>query len=292
LVQALLALIVAGATRGAAQDEPLEGEVARLVAELAAPTRAARLAAQERLLALPEEAVPLLDHVEPPPGFEPGAALAYVRGHRPRAPKPIAVPAGTYKVGSTFGPDQNPTRTVTISGFFVDDVEVTCFEWWRFVRATGTAAPPDWIGGRYRFGGESQPVGNVTAEEAGRFAAWVGGRLPTTDEWEVAAHGGSPRPYPWGGEFEGHLARRPGRILNWSLEPPDVGSEPEDRSPSGASDFTSSLMEWVLLPDGRAAARGGSFLSGGQEFLRLTRAADPRISRRPVVGVRVVDRQR
>ncbi len=282
LVQALVAVTTAASDHGE--------EVARLVGELAAPTRAARLEAQEALLALPGEAVPLLAQAVPPPGFEPRAALRYALSHRPRAPRPVKVPAGSYRVGSPFVPDQNPPREVTLEAFSIDDVEVTCFQWWRFTRATGSSLPPDWLAGRYGYGGESLPVANVAPEEAARFAEWVGGRLPTADEWEVAAHGGTCRPFPWGEEFDGHLTHQPLRRF-FSVAAPEVGSEEDDRSPFGGHDFCSSLSEWVTLPDGRFAARGGSFLSGGKEFLRLTRAPDPRLTRRrPVVGVRVVGR--
>jgi formylglycine-generating enzyme required for sulfatase activity len=297
LAQALLLLLIAPCLTcvGLAQEptrEELERQVLRLVAALAAPARAERLAAQEALLALPDEAVPLLDLAAPPPGFEPRAALDYVRRHPPRAPRPLVVPAGTYRVGSSAPADRNPPREVTLATFRIDDVEVTCFQWWRFARTTGASTPPDWIGGRYRYGGESLPVGNVAPEEAQQFAAWAGGRLPTADEWEVAAHGGWPRPYPWGDEFEGHLRGAPARGLFGGGEPPEVASEPEDRSPFGGHDFCSSLMEWVKLPDGGIAARGGSYL-WSKDLMRLTRAPDAMLNRRrSTVGLRVADRAR
>jgi formylglycine-generating enzyme required for sulfatase activity len=271
----------------------LAQEVERLVAALAADARADRLSAQEALLALPAAADALLEAAVSPPGFEPRTALDYVRTHRPRAPRPVVVPAGTYKVGSGAPVDQNPAHEVSLATFRIDDVEVTCFEWWRFVRASGTPPPPGWVGGRYRYGGESLPVGDVSPEEAEQFAKWTGGRLPTADEWEVAAHGGSPRAYPWGDDFEGHFN---GMLLRRGLsigEPPEVASVDDDRSPFGGFDFCGSLMEWVRLPDGRIAARGGYFTAGNRDFYRLTRAPDARLTRRrAVVGLRVVDRKK
>lgn len=293
LVQALLVL-TAPAT-GAAQEtdaKALEREVAAHVAALAAPVRAERLAAQEALLSLPDAAWPFVQRAAPPPGFEPAKALAYVKAHRPRAPRPTAIPGGSYGVGSRAAVDQNPPREVQLRGFRIDDVEVTCFEWWRFVRATGAIPPPDWLGGRYRYGGESQPVANVEPSEAEQFATWVGGRIPSSDEWEVAAHSGTRRPYPWGEEFEGPLTAVAMRRLLSGGEPPDVGSAPEDRSPFGGFDFCASLAEWVKLPDGKFAARGGSFFTGGKELLRLTRSPDLRQTRRrSSIGLRVVDRR-
>jgi len=297
-LQALLVLSAWLGRPATAQDAAgagvrLEADVARLVAGLGAASRSERLAAQEALLALPPEADALLETIVPPEGFEPRAALDYARSHRPRAARPLVVPAGSYRIGSSWPADDNPQREVSLPTFRIDDIETTCFEWWRFVRATGTPPPPDWVGGRYRYGGESVPVGNVSPEEAERFAAWAGGRLPTSEEWEVAAHGGSPRPYPWGDEFEGHFSGLMIRRVLSSGEPSEVASEQEDRSPFGGFDFCASLMEWVRLADGRIAARGGYFLAGQKELYRLTRAPDRRQNRRrAVVGVRLVDRKR
>ncbi len=280
-------------------DDSLADQVAQRVAELAAPTRRERTAAQAALLALPPAADALLAAAVAPPGFEPRAALDYVRSHRPRRPLPCPIAAGTFKVGTSFPADQNPPHMVPLAAFAIDDVEVTCFEWFEFVRATGNPPPADWLAGRYHYGAECVPVGGVSADDAARFAEWVGGRLPTTDEWEVAAHGGHPSAYPWGQQFEQklHGARMPAGSRNGL--PPEVGSEEADVSPCGARDFCSSLSEWVVLPTGARGVRGGNyrlganFTLGAKEQLRLTRAADARAQRpRDVIGLRVVNRRR
>lgn len=286
-----MTLLAAALLAAPAAAQELPARVDALVAALAAPTRAARLAAQLDLLALPAEAEPLLAAARAPAGFEPAAALDYVRAHRPRAPKACAVAAGSYRVGSSFPADANPPRDVALAAYTVDDVEVSSFEWFRYVQGGG-APPESWRGGRYRYGCERVPVGNVPPAEAQRFAAWVGGRLPTSDEWEVAAHGGVPRPYPWGQDYEPRL--RSLDLANWRGEgrPPESGRDPVDRSPCGAVDFCSSLSEWVVLPGGVVAARGGNYRVP-KELLRMTRAADPRLTRpRDVVGLRVADRGR
>lgn len=295
-----LAAVAAGAGEARAQDAaggaaPLAGPgVDALVAELAAPTRARRLAAQLALLALPPAADGDLARAVAPPGFEAQAALRYVRSHRPRRPRPCAIPAGTYRVGSSYPTDQNPPRDVTLAAYAIDDVEVSCFEWFVYASASGDVVPASWRGRRYPYGAERVPVGGVPREAAARFAAWTGGRLPTTDEWEVAAHGGgTPRAYPWGHEFEPLLREPAPRAWRPDGLPPESASEPHDRAPCGALDFCSSLAEWVVLQDGVIAARGGSYKSGAKELWRLTRAADRRATQaRDVVGLRVVDRRR
>jgi len=287
----LLALVAAAfLSSGPARAQADAGgarPVAELVAQLAAPLREQRLAAQEALLLMSAQDSKSLDDVEPPAGFEARAALDYVRSHRPAPAVPIAVPAGSYRVGCDVARDRNPERSVTLEAFTIDDCEVTCFEYWRFVRATGGAAPPGWIDGRYPYGGERVPVGNVSPAEAARFAEWVGGRLPTSDEWEVAATGGTGKPFPWNESFFPQLANFMGGELV------DVRSEPQDRSPFGGYDFCASLREWVVLPNGSIAARGGSISSGQFMYLRLTRAADESVrDRRPTIGLRVCDRKR
>lgn len=280
------------APRATAQA-PAPAEVDALVAALGAPTRAARIAAQAQLLALPESADPLLASAVAPAGFEAQAALDYVRAHRPRRPQPCAVVGGKVRVGSSFPPDQNAPHDVELAPFTIDDIEVSCFEWWRFVREAGGAAPEAWRGGRYAYGAERVPVGGMTGDEARRFAQWAGGRLPTADEWEVAAHGGTPSAYPWGPQYEPRLQGPGQRTWRGDGLPPESGSEPADRAPCGAVDFCSSLSEWVVLPDGALAVRGGNYKAGAKELLRLTRAPDRRVSRaRDVVGLRLADRRR
>lgn len=281
LVQALL-LVTFGAASVAAAD----GRADELVRQLAAPTRDERLSAQAELMALAGSAAESLDGVAAPPGFEARAALEYIRAHRPAPARQVAVPAGRYRVGSSFPRDRNPEREVTLAAFRIDDAEVTCFEYWRFLRATKGPAPPSWVDERYSYGGERLPVGNVAPDEARRFAEWVGGRLPTTDEWEVAATGGTGHPFPWAETAFPRLANFNGALV-------EVRSEPQDRSPFGGFDFCASLREWVVLADGSVAPRGGWINSGQFLYLRLTRAADETLKeRRPIIGLRVCDRTR
>lgn len=70
-------------------------------------------------------------------------------------------------------------------------------EWWRKVDGAAWHAPQgpgttwDVIA--------DHPVVHVSHRDAGAYAAWVGGRLPTEAEWEFAALGGQAQVrFPWG----------------------------------------------------------------------------------------------
>lgn len=287
----LVSVFLCGPRADPAGDDVAQ-QVEALVAALAAPTRQARLDAQLELLALPPAAEPALAAAMAPAGFEPAAALDYVRRHRPRPPQSCAIAAATYRVGTSFPADNNPPRDVTLGAYTIDDAEVSCFEWWSFVRRAGGTPPAIWRGDRHPYGAERVPVSQVAPAEAARFAEWVGGRLPTSDEWEVAAHQGRPRPYPWGFDFEPRL--RTPDPASWRNDglPPASAQDPADRSPCGAFDLCASLSEWVVLPDGKIGARGGNWRVT-KDLLRMTRAADPRQNRpRELIGLRVVGRSR
>jgi hypothetical protein len=63
--------------------------------------------------------------------------------------------------------------------------------------AGGQACSPN-LGKKGR--AEDQPAWCVGKERAEAFCAWVGGKLPTLNEWLAAARGRDVRRYPWGDE--------------------------------------------------------------------------------------------
>ncbi|RCL36075.1 MAG: formylglycine-generating enzyme family protein [Puniceicoccaceae bacterium] len=73
-------------------------------------------------------------------------------------------------------------------------------QWWR-IEAAATWRAPDGVGSNWQ-DRLDHPVVNVTHDDAAKYAAWAGKRLPTEAEWERAARGGLERqPFAWGDVF-------------------------------------------------------------------------------------------
>jgi formylglycine-generating enzyme required for sulfatase activity len=161
----------------------------------------------------------------------------------PDTPVYVYVPAGEFVMGSELDASESPTHTVTLDGYWIQRTEVTNAQYRRCVEAKG-CEPPDDGNVRYRdpqFA--KQPVAGVTWYQAGDYAAWTGGRLPTEAEWEKACRGSDGRTYPWGNQGPtGDLLNFSGTGLGtWSA----VGSYPDGASPYGALDMAGNVWEWT-----------------------------------------------
>jgi iron(II)-dependent oxidoreductase len=126
----------------------------------------------------------------------PGAAPA------PPGPEMVALDGGEYEVGAPatgFAYDnERPRHTVTLAPFEIDRTPVTNDAYVAYMEATGAEPPLYWEGdagagwvsvarGRRDPVDLAQPVTHVSWQEADAFACWAGKRLPSEQEWEVAA---------------------------------------------------------------------------------------------------------
>lgn len=143
----------------------------------------------------------------------------------------------------------NPPRRLWVSAFEIDETEVPVQAFKRCVAAkiceehknTDPQLTP------------MMPA-LVRFEQASRYCAWQGKRLPTEAEWEKAARGTDGRMYPWGNE----PPTCDSAVL--AIDPVDqsrpftceqyrsmavIATHPQDRSPYGAMDMAGNAAEWT-----------------------------------------------
>jgi formylglycine-generating enzyme required for sulfatase activity len=178
----------------------------------------------------------------------------------------VYVPAGSVLLGMPESdqyamPDETPVTRVFLPGYWIGRCEVTNAQF-RLFRASHRS-------GGYKghtLDGDSQPVVNVSWEDAAAFCEWSGMRLPSEAEWEKAARGSDQRLYAWGNEWpprrlvgnfgDGTAARSfpslfgpekleavSGYDDRYAVTAP-VGSFPDGASPYGALDMTGNVQEW------------------------------------------------
>ena len=210
-------------------------------------------------------------HPEPPPVPEPGAAA------QPLAAM-VEVPGGEYWIGSDdHAPwdNEHPRHPVQLAPFsigrhpvssgefaeFVEDGGYSRTELWRppgweFREAQALGAPKHWRreAGTWltdRFGATVEvdmlaPVMHVCWYEADAYCRWAGVRLPTEQEWEVAAAwdpaAGRARRHPWGDQPPtSELANLDQRLFATAPR----GAYPAGASPLGCEQMVGDVWEWT-----------------------------------------------
>ena len=172
--------------------------------------------------------------------------------YQPIELKMVEIPAGEYKIGASDGEDrEKPSHTVTIKAFLIDNREVTKEEYAKFLKEAKYKAPSSWVNGSYRGNGQ-EPVTEITWEEAQAYAKWAGKRLPTEEEWEIAASGKEHLRYPWGNEWDVVKANTKEAAQD-GIKP--AGAFMKGVSPLGLYDMSGNVWEWT---DSKPVSYAGS----------------------------------
>ncbi len=190
----------------------------------------------------------------------------------------VPVPAGRYPIGSDGHEpydNEHPGHEVELAAFEIDRFPVSSGDYlgfmadggydrqelwsadgweWRFI--FGIEAPEYWCRdgdgwavircGHRQPVDERLPVAHVSHFEADAYARWAGRRLPTEQEWEVAASwdpvAGRARPRPWGDQpWTPDLANLDQRLFS----PAPVGAYPLGASPLGCEQLLGDVWEWT-----------------------------------------------
>ena|ERR1700730_3907130 len=149
--------------------------------------------------------------------------------------------------------DRERSQKVSVHSFYVDQYEVTVDAFMKFLKATSyrTSASQegeDGLFNKVNSLGIKYPVGFVSLQDATAYCRWSGKRLPTPQEWQLAALGTDGREWPWGV----WSAKAANVDTNTAAQ---VGSFPQDKSPYGVFDMGGNVLEWT--PEGSI---GGSYV--------------------------------
>jgi hypothetical protein len=156
------------------------------------------------------------------------------------------------------------SRQVNIKRFAVDLTPVTNAQFKKFIDSSGyKPIHPEsflkhWVNGEIPKGKENSPVVYVCIEDARAYAQWAKKRLPSEDEWQLAAGGSSMLKYPWGEKL---LSGRYNESTNGDVT--SVYAFPKGKSPYGVWDMCGNTWEMTEseYSDGRnrfLILKGGS----------------------------------
>jgi formylglycine-generating enzyme required for sulfatase activity len=210
----------------------------------------------------------------------------------PACPTLVAIPAGTFTMGSnTSDPSEKPAHQVTIgTPFAIGRYEVSVQEW----EACAAAGGCQKIAQRSNTS-PNAPMRDVSWDDAQQYVKWLSSasgkpyRLPTEAEWERAARGGTATRYWWGEQMVQGKANCKECGKPWAEDAPaNVGSF--GANPYGVYDTSGSVWEWVAdcwhnnykgaPDDGRVwddancrvrVIRGGSWREGAPYMVASTR---------------------
>lgn len=194
--------------------------------------------------------------------------------------KMVRLAGGAFQMGLVSEPGESPVRSAFVGPFEMDVTEVTVKAYAACVGAgacTAATDSVDWPGIGDLVRGykpacnanlpakQEHPANCLSFEDAEKFCAWAGKRLPTEEEWDYASRGGiTGQPFPWGAAApDATRTNRCGMecaqfyakmgftaaatyMTNDSFEfTAPVGSFPSGATATGLQDMEGNVWEWV-----------------------------------------------
>lgn len=190
----------------------------------------------------------------------------------------VAIPAGLYSIGTDDRTEaydnERPRHEVKLGAFEIDMAPVSNAQYLEFINAggytkrevwsdagwqwlsdSGVTAPKHWVREGDAWSSRSMdksgpiesdhPVCHVCFHEAEAFARWAGKRLPTEQEWEVAASWDPEtqraRKFPWGESATSNEAN----IDQLGFGTSSIGSYADNVSPLGCYGMIGDVWEWT-----------------------------------------------
>ncbi len=167
----------------------------------------------------------------------------------------VFIPSGTFRMGSTESPDEQPVHEVTVSSFLIDKYPVTNEAYEAFLEGSPLWKPGSknrllldedylahWPNGCVPQAIAQHPVVWVSWWQVVKgYCAWRLARLPREAEWEFAGRGTDGRVYPWGTHWRPRRCNSYRLGAHWTSP---VGEFTEGRSPFGVMDMSGNVWEW------------------------------------------------
>lgn len=216
----------------------------------------------------------------------------------------VYLPGGTFHYGcepqdTQCAGDEQPGKTVTVQPFWLGKTTVTVASYSKCVSAGACTEPSTGIGycNWSLRGKENHPVNCIDWNQATAFCGWIGGRLPTAEEWEYAAKGGESRIYPWGDEAPD--ANRALFGKTYPAETAPAESYAGGASKHGLQNMVGNVFQWTASeldaakrqgafsdPSPQKEIRGGTWADPPPHLRASSRWGFPPLSRASTFGVR------
>lgn len=169
----------------------------------------------------------------------------------------VAIPAGSFTMGSKAKKDEEPPHKVGVSAFWMQSHEVTWDEYrlFMFTNRAGESGHKDslvdavsrptrpYVEMSFGMGIHGFPAISMTQHAANKYAEWLSAktgefyRLPTEAEWEYACRAGATSPPSPLGDYAWYSKNSGGKYQKVATKKPNAW---------GLFDMLGNVMEWTL----------------------------------------------